>query len=248
MATSSNQISKFEITAYEDVDCTKAVSPTSQSSKAFDSSKLKYIFPFISSSLNLENTHTYNNQQPIGFSGVDPKFKSIKPKNLKLDLLIDPGIEPDYSYSMNEGMPIKEGFMTLTDRLELFEKIVGYNSSTHRPNYLVLSWGSNFSMKATLSSYSISYDRFNDKGEPTKATIKANFQEVISSTKMLSEQDRQSPDVSHSFEIEEGENLIQLCERVYGDSKFYLQIAKINGLTSIRNLPVGTRLYFPPLK
>ena len=62
MATSSNQISKFEITAYEDVDCTKAVAPTSQSSKAFDSSKLKYIFPFISNTLNLENTHTYNNR------------------------------------------------------------------------------------------------------------------------------------------------------------------------------------------
>jgi hypothetical protein len=248
MATTSSQISKFEITAYEDVDCTKAVAPTSQSSKAFDSSKLKYVFPFIFNTLKLDNSHSYNNNQPVGFSGIDPKFKNIKPKNLRVDLIIDPGSEPDYSYSMNEGMPIKESFMTLTDRLELFEKIVGYNSSTHRPNYLLLSWGSSFSMKATLSSYSISYDRFNDKGEPTKSTIKAVFQEVISSKKMLSEQDRQSPDVSHSIEIEDGENLIQLCERVYGDSKYYLQIAKINGLTSIRNIPTGTRLYFPPLK
>jgi hypothetical protein len=65
---------------------------------------------------------------------------------------------------------------------------------------------------------------------------------------MLAEQSRQSPDVSHQIEIKEGDTIMSLCEEIYGDSKYYIEVARINGLKSIRNLKLGSLLYFPPLK
>ena len=134
------------------------------------------------------------------------------------------------------------------ERIEIFEDIVGYESSTHRPHYLLIEWGENLNMKATVKEYQIIYGRFNDKGEPTRAIIQTQFLEVISATAMLAEQSRQSPDVSHQIEIKEGDTIMSLCEEIYGDSKYYIDVARINGLKSIRNLKQGSLLYFPPLK
>ncbi len=238
----------FQITAYQDVDCMIPVFPTVKPMLAFDFSKLCYKFPFNPNSLSIVNTHEYNTKQPSGFSGINPKFKSIKPRNLSVQLIIDPGVEPNFMFSLATGMPIRESFLSLSDRVTIFDTIVGYNSSTHRPNYLLLEWGSNLNMKATLTNYTINYGRFNEKGDPTKANIDASFMEVVSTTKMLSAQDRQSPDVSHSVQIQPGDTLISLCEKIYGDPKFYIEIAKVNGLKSIRNIEPGETLYFPPLK
>jgi hypothetical protein len=37
-----------------------------------------------------------------------------------------------------------------------------------------------------------------------------------------------------------------MTERIYGDSKYYLEVAKINGLINFRQLIPGQELFFPP--
>ena len=162
--------------------------------------------------------------------------------------MIDPAAEPLYLFSLSAGLPSAETLLSLSERIAIFEDIVGYESSTHRPHYLQIEWGDSLSMKATVKEYQIVYGRFNDKGEPTRATIQTQFLEVISATAMLAEQSRQSPDVSHQIEIKEGDTIMSLCQEIYGDSKYYIEVARINGLKSIRNLKLGSLLYFPPLK
>jgi nucleoid-associated protein YgaU len=65
---------------------------------------------------------------------------------------------------------------------------------------------------------------------------------------MLTKQGRQSPDVSHMVEVMEGDTLPSLCKKIYDNPNYYVEIAKINQLKSVRNLKVGQKLYFPPLK
>jgi len=38
-----------------------------------------------------------------------------------------------------------------------------------------------------------------------------------------------------------------LTYKIYNDSKYFLQIGKVNDLTSLRNLKAGIQIYLPPL-
>ena len=39
----------------------------------------------------------------------------------------------------------------------------------------------------------------------------------------------------------------QLCFAIYGDPRYYLQVADVNGLGNFRDLEAGVNLVFPPL-
>jgi hypothetical protein len=39
-----------------------------------------------------------------------------------------------------------------------------------------------------------------------------------------------------------------MCQQIYGDPRYYLQVARFNGLKNYRRLAVGQELLFPPLK
>ncbi len=62
------------------------------------------------------------------------------------------------------------------------------------------------------------------------------------------EANRQSPDVTHIITIKHGDSLPALCYRVYNNTTYYLDVAQFNELTDFRNLKIGSRLIFPPLK
>jgi nucleoid-associated protein YgaU len=38
-----------------------------------------------------------------------------------------------------------------------------------------------------------------------------------------------------------------LCQKVYRDGSYYMQVAKANHLASFRDIKPGTQLVFPPL-
>jgi len=39
-----------------------------------------------------------------------------------------------------------------------------------------------------------------------------------------------------------------MCNSVYGSSGYYIEVARVNGLTAFRGLVVGSQLLFPPLQ
>ena len=45
-----------------------------------------------------------------------------------------------------------------------------------------------------------------------------------------------------------GETLAGLCQQIYGDPALYLKVARANQFDSVRRLPPGTRVRFPPLQ
>jgi nucleoid-associated protein YgaU len=48
--------------------------------------------------------------------------------------------------------------------------------------------------------------------------------------------------------VRDGDTLPLLCERIYGDPGYYIDVARFNGLVHFRCLEPGTRLHFPPLE
>ena len=62
------------------------------------------------------------------------------------------------------------------------------------------------------------------------------------------EERNESPDMTHYRLIKSGDTLPMLCYKIYGSSNYYLQVAKVNKLSSFRNISPGDEIIFPPIK
>jgi len=124
---------------------------------------------------------------------------------------------------------------------------VDYEGQIHRPRYLILVWGT-LLYKCQLKSLDVEYKMFSPQGLPLRAVLKASFKQYTEETKATALQNKSSPDLTHVRTVKEGDTLPLMTHRIYGDSKYYLEIARINGITNFRNLKPGKEILFPPLE
>ena len=177
----------------------------------------------------------YNKKEAMGQLGSDAKFSGIKPENVKFDLVLDGTgvVEADDD--------VKTQVKSLTD------VVYAYDGSEHEPSYVRLLWGSMIFF-GRLESMSVEYTLFKPSGEPLRAKIQLAFTGFMSKEEEALRANRSSPDLSHVIEVRAGDNLPMLCYRVYKDCSYYLEVARVNGITNFRDIQPGTKLHFPPLR
>ena len=131
---------------------------------------------------------------------------------------------------------------------QLLSCIYLYKSSSHKCHYIQISYGSAFKEKWwNIESLDINYTLFDSSGNPLIAEVDLSFV-IHRNKKALQQADPPfSPDVTHVFTFKEGDSLTSMCQEIYDDVGYYVQVAKMNGLTNFRNIPIGTKLFFPPL-
>ncbi len=179
-----------------------------------------------------------NNDQASGTSDLSPKFNKKLPEDLEIDFIFDRS-GTVMNYESVEGGVI--------DDLEKFKQVIlDYNGDEHKPNYLVISWGT-LLFKGSLKEMSIEFKLFKPDGAPIRAVAKAKLQGFVEDNLRVAMENNQSPDLTHYRTIMEGDTLPLMSHRIYGDSKYYLEVAKANKLSNFRKLNVGDRIYFPPL-
>jgi hypothetical protein len=132
---------------------------------------------------------------------------------------------------------IKE-FLDLTFRM---------NGTIHQPNYLVVQWG-DLIHSCRLSSVDISYSSFDRDGTALRAELDVWLIADQSVKKRIREENKSSPDVSHTVVVKSGDTLPLLTKRIYGSPTHYLMVAEANGLDDFRNLQPGQEIFFPVLE
>jgi len=50
------------------------------------------------------------------------------------------------------------------------------------------------------------------------------------------------------YTVKVGDDLRAISSRVYGSPDYFLEIARVNNLTNLRELAAGTALVFPPIE
>lgn len=127
-------------------------------------------------------------------------------------------------------------------------KLVTYNyfSTEHEPCAVLIVWGT-MCFLGRLTSMDITYTLFSSSGVPLRATVSVSFDEYLSDQEQAALAKKSSPDLTHIIEFKAGDTLPLLCNKVYKDSSYYLEVARVNHLTSTRHIQPGTKLYFPPL-
>lgn len=180
-----------------------------------------------------------NEDQAAGTSATPPRFNKALPENLALDFVFDrTGVLSGYESSADG----------IIDDIEKFKKVIlDYNGDEHKPNYLIISWGS-LLFKGSLTEMDIEFKLFNPDGTPIRAVAKAKFQGFVEDNLRAAKENNQSPDLTHYRTVKEGDTLPLMTYRIYGDSKYYLEVAKVNSIINFRNLKTGQKIFFPPLQ
>lgn len=139
------------------------------------------------------------------------------------------------------------------EEIKQFYKVVGYDGANHNTRFLRIIWGSltllrstQYALDCILKNASLQYKLFKTDGTPLRVIITATFIEALSPEIIPLEFPKKSPDLTHVRITKEGDTLPALAYEIYGDIKYYLEIAKANGLQSFRRLEPNQKLFFPP--
>jgi hypothetical protein len=181
-----------------------------------------------------------NENQAQGTSAAGPRFNKTLPEDLQLDFIFDrSGVIKGFEDQSGEG---------IIGDIDKFKKIIlDYNGDQHKPNYLIISWGS-LLFKGSLKDMDITYKLFKPDGTPIRATVRATFKGFIEDNLRVARENNNSPDLTHVRMVNEGDTLPLMAFRIYGDSKYYLEVAKANKLVNFRKLSPGQQIFFPPIE
>jgi hypothetical protein len=178
---------------------------------------------------------SYNDDEAQGQSASNPKFNVINPQNFSLEIILD-----------GTGV-VDPSAPAVKDQIQQLRDIVAYSGDEHQPLVTRVLWGI-LIFFGCLTSMSVDYTLFKPSGEPLRAKVTLDFKEFMSQEEESLRADRQSADLTHVFEVRAGDTLPLLCQRIYKDSGYYTQVARLNNITNFRDIKPGTRLVFPPLR
>ena len=176
-----------------------------------------------------------------GNHGTDPRFKSTVPEQLRLEFVLDGTKTMEgYKFTSDSKKEVK-------DQLQAFlSAVYDFEGEIHRPRFLKLFWGEDMKFPCILSNLDINYTLFNPDGTPLRVKINATFLNYLAQQARTARERQSSPDLTHYRKSTASDRLDLLTFKIYNDSKYFLQVARANGLTSLRNLTPGIDLYFPP--
>ncbi len=215
---------------------------------------------------NYSETYSSKYNQTTGFGkpGGLLKYMGSFAGDISIDFLFDrtgviPNMVTQMANELQDAFPGGRdlGVGILADITIFKNAVYKFNTDQHEPNYVRINWGTlNFTGK--LTDLTIDYKLFGPNGKPLRAVAKAKFTHCAPSVKKNPESNKSnsstdsteltSPDLTHIRTVQGGDTLPLMAFKIYGDSKYYLEVAKANGLSSFRKLTVGQQIFFPPLQ
>lgn len=229
----------------------------------------EFVSQFNPTSIEVSQNSCYNFHQNPGSIGSEGQWKTTSPRTLKLKLILDgTGVgRPNtniVSYVTSSYSP-----PSVEEQIALFKKnTIDYIGKDHQPPlYTQIVWGKfmtrtdnavldlttrskshNTIFKGRMTSLDITYTLFKSDADPLRAELSTSFTEYMSQEEMKNIKNDSSPDMTHRRTVQAGDTLLLMTQRIYGDAKYYKQVAAHNQLTSLRTLEPGTQLIFPPLE
>lgn len=221
----NGELKKLKIIAYSDIEFKKEISNGTFNTLV---NPEKY---------TLSYAIEYDDKQADGTSAHALPFKKIKPSDLEIQILFD-----------GTGVFNKGNDVNVTDEIAKFKEMMfTLDGDSHRPNFVKISWGS-LLFKGCLLDINFEYKLFDSDGEPLRVIAKAKYKSAVEDNLRAAEENKSSPDLTHIRVVKAGDNLPLMTHRIYGDSKYYLEVAKYNKLSNFRKLIPGTEIIFPPIE
>lgn len=176
--------------------------------------------------------------QGQGTSGKQLKYQYTEPAEMSFEFLFD-----------NTGIIDGKPRDSVADDIKRFKEVlIEYKGDAHEPRHFKLVWGKNSIFKGRVTALSITHKLFNGTGTPIRALAKVTFKSSIEEEKRAAKEDKKSPDLTHVRKVRLGDTLPQLCFEIYGDPRYYIQVARENALINFRRLEPGETIVFPAIE
>ncbi len=195
-------------------------------------------------------------QQAPGASAAEVQYVLTPPQRMEFEFLFDgTGAVPEPSSgglldTLTAGFQLlgTETKSTVMERLEKFRHtVLAFQGEQHQPRFVKLVWGT-LLFKGRLVSMNTRYTLFQPDGTPLRAVAACTFVESLPDALRTRKENAQSPDLTHRRIVQQGDTLSLLTYRQYGDPSLSLEVARANGLDSLRSLRAGQELRFPPVE
>jgi hypothetical protein len=205
--------------------------------------KRKFFTPINPESYSNNFKITVDTQKGHGSPGAEVRYKSTAPEELKIDFVLD-GTKTLEGYGGEnkeyKNVPVKK---QLADFLNC---VYNMDGKIHRPRFLIVLWGKEIKFRCVLTNVDINYTLFEPDGKPLRVKISATFLKHKTREELIAEAKLSSPDLTHFRKVNQDDRLDLMTYDIYNDPKYFLQVGKVNRLTSVRNIKPGTDIYFPP--
>lgn len=188
----------------------------------------------------------YGKNQGFNSTNSRVNYARSKPRTLNLKLVLD-------GTGVDEMGIMVFGRKSVSERVKQFLDLTfRMNGNIHEPNYLVAEWGGKedggLIFSCRLLDVNVSYVSFDRDGSPLRAELDINLISDEDVKKRMAQENKSSPDLTHSRIVKSGDTLPLLTKEIYGTSAYYLRVAQVNNLDDFRNLTPGQELFFPPLE
>ncbi len=130
---------------------------------------------------------------------------------------------------------------------EVKDLVYKFNGDIHEPNYLRVYWGTQSLFQGRLKSWNVNYTMLDMDGSPLRAEVTVIILASVSAKKKALEEQKNSADLTHIRTVLDGDNLPLMCYRIYGNSNYYMKVARYNELTDFRDIKPGDTIIFPPV-
>jgi hypothetical protein len=181
-----------------------------------------------------------DNRTGHGQPGTQPGYKSSSPEELKIEFVLD-------GTGTVEGYPDQYANETVHDQLTDFLNCVyTFNGTIHRPNFVIVIWGSEIRFPGTVSAVDLNHTLFMPNGTPLRVKVSVTFVKSESDNARAAANKIQSPDLTLYHKVQRGDRLDLLTFSKYNDPNYVLQVGLVNNLVTVRKIAPPQELYFPP--
>lgn len=197
----------------------------------------------------------YHEPNTPGSNGSEFQFEKVNPEDLELKFILDgtgtvlptaPGL--DIVSDILGALPgdAQQAFVSVKIA-QLQATVYNFSDEQHRTPFILVAYGKLVFM-GILQNMSVNYNLFSPTGFPLRAEVTLSlkshspFKDSASLLSLL------SPDLTKQHLVIGGENILRICLNEYKDEKYYIEIARANGVVNFRNIPEGTQLILPPIE
>ncbi len=216
---------KLKIEAFTDAQCTKSAGSSVDALFNPDTYSRSYGV-------------TYYESKVIGESATTQTFSGMAGNDMKLKLIADgTGV-----------VPLPSGISNVDAYIQsVYDVIYKMDGSNHRPNFLKVEWGS-LAFICVCKSINITSTLFNEDGTTLRASIELSLSKTVDFKTKEKEAQKKSADLTHMRTVKAGDTLPLMSYQIYGDSSYYMEVARVNNLKSVQGIKPGDQIYFPPIK
>lgn len=217
--------------------------PNKVTIQAFKDKKLQeksadFVLPINPEKYGQKFSVKYDVKPAQGAQGVEAKFQSSAPEELKLDFLFD-ATNTVYGYAQPD--------KSVPEQIAEFKSVVyDLQGEIHQPRYLKVIW-TDFTFDCILTELELTYTLFNSDGTPLRAQVSCTFLNYKETERRVIEEGKSSPDLTHVRTAKASDTLPLMVHNIYGDPSWYLEVARYNKMTNFRRLSAGQDVVFPPV-